>query len=60
MPTKAGSGTYNQTDLNGCFVPKSLVRYFEEYGDPDFTDIPGTLATIRATSDSDWANVLTL
>lgn len=60
IPAVAGSGTYNITNDQGCFAAKSPVFYFEKYGDPTFSDIPGTIATIKATSSSDYANLVTL
>lgn len=60
LPAVVGSGTYNDTDSIGCFLPKSPISYFAKYGDPNFEDIEGTLKTMRDTSDTDFANMITM
>jgi hypothetical protein len=37
-------------------LPQSTTYWFRKYGDPNFNDIEGTIALIKATSDTDFAN----
>lgn len=39
----------------GCQRPYSPVFFFENYGDPDFADIAGTVAKIKAAGATEWA-----
>ena len=44
---------YNVTDVNGCILPTSPVTLFRKYGDPTFSNIPGTISLI-SQSAADW------
>ena len=44
---------YNVTDVNGCILPTSPVTLFRKYGDPTFSNIPGTITAI-SQSAADW------
>ena len=47
-------GPFAAATEKGCLKPFSPVYFFERYGDPDFDDIPGTVAKIQASSETDW------
>ena len=50
----SGKGSYNFTDENGCLHVTTPMYYFRKYGDAEFSDIAGTVATIKEKSVADY------